>query len=99
MSISVLVEIENGDKQLNEITTDVIFDYNTLVKIGKKAIYDTRAYNDLKFSSVYKSVLPNSVVFLNDKILGNKKGILQSYTINISKGVVDTEYNVRCDYE
>lgn len=99
MSISVLVEIGNGDKQLNDISNDAVIDYNTLVRQGKKAIYDTRTYKSLNFSALYKPVFPNDVVFINDKILGQRKGIVQAHNITIQDGIIRSNYTIRCDYE
>jgi len=99
MSLSVVVEIGSGDRRLKDAEVNTAIDYNTLVRYGKKAIYDTRPYNEMTFSALYKPVFPNDVVMINDKILGKKKAIVHEHKINIQGGLVRSEYTVRCDYE
>lgn len=99
MSLNVLVSIGSGDRRLPDVVDDFIMDYNTLLEYGKKKIYDTRSHKVMKFSSLYKSVFPNDVVLVNDKILGNKKGIVKSHTISITNGIVKSDFEVICDYE
>lgn len=99
MSVSVLVEIGNGDNRLDDETNELINSFDMAVKYGKKKIYDTRTKKAISFNSKYKYVTPNDLIEINDNIIGHKKCLVVEHNIQISNGVITSNLTVESDYE
>lgn len=99
MSISLLVEIGNGDNRMSDESNELINSFDMAVKYGKKKIYDTRTKKTISFNSRYKSVTPNNLIEINDSIIGHKKGIVTRHNIQISNGIITSNITVESDYE
>lgn len=99
MSISLLVEIGNGDKRSNDISNNLINSFDIATKYGKKHLYDTRTKKNITFDSKYKSITPNDLININDNIIGNKKCIVTKHSIRIQNGIVTSSFQVETDYE